>query len=95
MWAENPAMEREGIPIDNPNSQPWLKEIRANYWDGKTYYYRPAQKPREKSQSDKDKEAAENHYCFTRNHGSQQIDIEVAFLAGVNYAREVSRKGVA
>lgn len=86
MWADNPAMEREQTVRINPGvwipckHEDWFSEV----------YYRPAQKPRERSQREIDDAA----YIETLKSKTGWT-VEDVWHAACAYAREASRKGVA
>jgi len=89
MWAENPAMEREF----SLGGKEWNKCTHDDWCV--TTFYRPAQKPREKTEEELGEAAFADwsHSLYLANkviHSYWE-----AFLAGVKYAREASRKGVA
>lgn len=95
MWAENPAMERDGLPIDNPDSEPWFKWNDPLNWDGMHFFYRPAQKPREKTQLELDTEGFTEWFESRDKVKEPHLDYIDLWHAACEYAREASRKGVA
>lgn len=88
MWAENPAMARECKSKNGRDD--WALIPSGETWRGSEYYYRPAQKPREKSQEEIMRDAFSEWYDSINKIPNKRE----AFIAGWN-AREDSRKGVA